>query len=173
MIDRLLHRPIKIILLFSILIGCAKDQPLLSAKLEGKKENWSLYRIDTQSGDDIGIWVDSIGRISSIWVGRPGHVQKISLNDSTGLVQALLSYDKSNNINGRAYYFYEESGNLEADYNYINGVKTGNAVEYHDSTALLKTTMLYNEEGQMYFRLRYDREGNILSKEGSDGRGNQ
>lgn len=170
MTDRLLHRPIYLILWFLIIVNsCTNDQPLLDIKLEGIKGGWSLYRLSTQSGKDIGIWVDSTGLITSLWVGKPGRIQKISLNDSTGLVQALLTYNSSNMIDGRAYYFYKKSGNLEADFNYVNGVKTGNAVEYHDSTALLKNTMLYNEEGQLYFRIRYDRDGNIISKEGHNG----
>ncbi len=165
-------RIIRLIVLFTlvfILHGCVRDENDLLLTLEAVEENFSLYRLHPPKGDDFAIMLNNDGKITGFGIGRPGRVQRISINDSTGNVLAIQTYNQAEKLHGRCYYFYKESGFLEGDINYVNGVKVGNAVIYHDSTALVKSTMLYNDEGQLYFRITYDIDGNIISKEGNDG----
>ena len=163
------------VLLFGVLIllhGCNRDENKLELHLEEINNDFSLYRLHPPNGHDFAIALNINGKISEFGVGSPGRVQLISINDSTGNVLAIQTYNQAEKLHGRCYYFYKESGFLKDDINYINGVKVGNAVTYHDSTALVKSTMLYNDEGQLYFRITYDIDGTILLKEGNDGREN-
>ncbi len=149
--------------------GCIEDETRMELQFEKFGNDFSIYRLHPPKGDDFAIIVNEVGKIDEFGIGRPGRVQRVSINDSTGNVLAIQTYNQAEKLHGRCYYFYKESGFLEGDFNYINGVKVGNAVIYHDSTALVKSTMLYNDEGQLYFRITYDIDGNIISKEGKDG----
>ena len=83
-----------------------------------------------------------------------------------GFLQSLIQLNSEDQINGRAYYFSDKSGYLISDYSYVDGVKWGNAVSYYDSTALLRETMLYNQNGELYYKETYSRDGKLINKEG-------
>jgi hypothetical protein len=127
--------------------------------------NNDYYLLKSSNGQKLVIAIDSLGFIRNILTDSTANYQLISFTNSL-IIQSILKIE-NNKVNGRAYYFDEKSGNLIANYNYTNDVRTGNAVTYFDSTAIVKETMLYNDYGEMYWRETYDIWRNVVKTEGS------
>ena len=136
-----------------------------------KKEfnNGDLYQLIDSDSDsiilDIGFFKD--GDLNFVSNVPYGFEQVIYYHKKTGVIQSKLKIDSLDRISGRAYYFHDINGNLSSDYNFIDGVKIGSAVSYHDSTERVKAIMLYNEKGELFYKKSFDKYGNHIKTEGS------
>ncbi len=85
---------------------------------------------------------------------------------SNGKIESKLTYNKKYSADGNCFFFYP-SGDLKARYFYKDGMKNGLANTYYDSTyAQLKTLMLYNTDGDLFYRKTFDVAGNVIKVEG-------
>jgi antitoxin component YwqK of YwqJK toxin-antitoxin module len=170
--ENLKNKTILFTFLLSFFLSCENKNSLVLEKNEKYSMNeTTCYNLITPSGKLFLVYIDSLGNLDKIRNDSSGNYQGVFFNHN---MQIQTIFKCSNNkTEGRVYYFYENSGFLSADFNYKNGVKTGNAVLYYDTSAMLKETMLYNDFGELYFREKYDRNGKIIGREGSDGSFNQ
>ncbi len=154
-----------ILLLISLYLSGTKRNGLVHQKLE--LANGSSY-FNIMLGDfqpfRIGLHQDGTLDYVSNYIEN---TEQIIYFYRSGVVQSKLKRDNDDRVQGRAYYFYDKSGNLSSDYNYVDDLKFGSAVAYHDSSDHIKQIMLYNENGELYYRKTFDWQGNLLSEEGS------
>jgi antitoxin component YwqK of YwqJK toxin-antitoxin module len=68
-------------------------------------------------------------------------------------------------INGKAYYFYK-SGVIMHERNWINGRKVGLCNDFYDTTGAVKAVLLYNNQGELYYKKVLSRTGEVLRIEG-------
>lgn len=152
---------------------------LVSGCIENKEENLHLETYEIEKGSQIfqvkkngnailNIKINKSGELDYISnITKLGYEQLIYFHESDGAIKSKIKLDTSDNTIGRAYYFYKNSGDLSSDYNYIDGVKVGSAVSYHESSDHVKEVMLYNKEGNLLHRKTFDWEGNLVKEEGS------
>jgi antitoxin component YwqK of YwqJK toxin-antitoxin module len=156
-----------IFILSMLLFSCSKLGDQTGFNREVKQDGSFRYTI--QFNDSIAAILDfyptgKIERIANFT--ENGQRQDIFFHESTGFVLSKLNVDENNEAEGQANYYFEKSGNLSSQYSFIQGKKVGEAVSYHDSTGRVKTYMLYNNEGQLYYRKSFDELGNHIKTEG-------
>lgn len=148
------------------IVNCNKRKTEISIKKQ-PIENGFIYHFFKGDSLLLDVGVSKSGNLKYLANFPEDHDQVIVFQERSGIIQSKLKKDKSTmKTNGRAYYFFEESGNLSSDYNYVNGVKSGSAVSYHDSTDRIKEVMLYNDIGELYYRKTFDKNGELLQVEG-------
>ena len=82
-----------------------------------------------------------------------------------GKLEQKVTY-KDNKVNGHVYFFYN-TGVLKSHKFYIDGKIFGNAVDYFDDTVgLIKSILMFNENGKLYYRKEFDSLGNVIKVEG-------
>lgn len=91
--------------------------------------------------------------------------QEVLFFHNNGRVSSKENRNESIN-NGYAYYYYKSGVRMAWRY-WIDDLKVGTANDFYDTTGNMKAVMLYNDLGQLYYRRNLDRQGNILSTEGS------
>lgn len=74
--------------------------------------------------------------------------------------------DNDAKIQGRVYFFYEGTNNLSAYFNYVDDQKFGLAQEYHDTTANLKSQMMYNDREEKFWHKYFSTDGVVIKEEG-------
>lgn len=156
-----------LVFLFSISSCSDKDNSLitLETKLEGEKTIYVLKQAD-EIISEIGI--NSSGKLDYVLNPVEGNVDQITFYyPSTGRIQSKVNQDSNRIQTGLGYYFYEKSGNLASVYKYVDGNRFGEAFSYHDSINLLQSIMLYDHDGEMYYRKKFDEVGNHISTEGT------
>lgn len=164
-----LAKAIVMLFLFSMCIfSCFKQEQtsiLVETKLENDETIYILKR-DDEIVAEIGI--SSAGKLDYVMNPVEGDVkQVIFYYPSTGRTQSKVNQDYNRTQTGLGYYFYEGSGNLASVYEYVDGSRFGEAFSYHDSINMLKSIMLYDHEGKMYYRKKFDEFGNHVLTEGS------
>ena len=142
-----------------------KSQDLLYQKVLFPNGNYA-YKINIGVYHIIEVGVKDNGELNYFINYPPDHEQMISFF-SNGVIQSKIKKDENGITQGNAYYFYRETGNLSSEYFYKNGIKTGSAVSYHDSSRRVKEFMLYNENGELFYRKTFDEQGSLLKEEGS------
>lgn len=154
--------------IISIFSSCEnKNTLVLNINKDYSTQNTTCYNLLSPSGQKFLITFDSLGNLDMVRNDLSTNYQTIYYNSNKQL-HSIVKYI-NNKPDGRTYFFYENSGFLEGDFNYKGDIKTGNAVLYYDSSVMLKETMLYNDYGELYHRIKYDRTGKVIRKEGSDG----
>lgn len=152
-------------LIFCIYFPGEDKQDLLYQKVIFDTENYE-YKIKVGPNHIIKVGVKENGNLNYFVNFPKSHEQIISFHDN-GIIKSKIKVDRENKTQDRAYYFYENSGNLSSSYNYVNDVKVGSAISYHDSSDHIKEIMLYNDFGELYSRKTYDWQGNLIKTEGS------
>lgn len=161
---------IKISILFlAIILGCQNNKHVKIVEIQ-RIDTLKTFNLFYDKNKPIEIAFNKNGSINYIQnqVGE-NRWQYIGYYENGNILSKIIS-DSLGKIHGRAYYFYERSGNLDSDYNFVNGVKNGNAVSYFDSTSILKSSMLYNDVGKMYWRQSSDKNQKIIKEEGKVGK---
>lgn len=148
------------------LVSCFKSKNELTFDKE-EYENGYLYHIKKDDSLLLDIGFYNSGELSYLSNFPNNYEQAIFFHKRTGVIQSKLKIDTVNKIFGQSYYFYEKSGNLSSEYNYVNNIKTGSAVSYHDSSNHIKEVMLYDSIGQLYYRKTFDKQGNHVKTEGT------
>ena len=146
--------------------GCITDKPEIKFKKE-EFNNSIIYHIVKDDSTILDICFLPSGELSYVSNFPKGYEQLVSYYNNSGAIQSKLKMDTLGRIFGRAYYFHDKSGNLSSDYNYIDDIKVGSAVSYHDSTERVKAIMLYNEKGELFYKKSFDKYGNHIKTEGS------
>jgi antitoxin component YwqK of YwqJK toxin-antitoxin module len=156
-----------IIVIIMMIFSCSKSSDQTAFNREEKRDGSFRYTI--QLNDSIVAILDffptgKIERFANFT--ENGQRQDIFFYENSGFVQSKLNVNDNNEATGQANYFFEKSGNLSSQYDYINGTKVGEAVSYHDSSGRVKSFMLYNDDGQLYYRKTFDEYGNHIKTEG-------
>jgi len=151
-------------LMISLIFYNCRNEPFVITKKI--RDNRAVYVVEHNDGEQFEFALQSNGKLD--YVSNKIYYDKIQTIyfHGNGLMESKIMKDTLHRTNGRAYYFYDISGNLSGDYNYVNNVKYGNAVTYYDSTAIQKKSMLFNEEGLVYWYQEYDRKGKVIKEEG-------
>jgi antitoxin component YwqK of YwqJK toxin-antitoxin module len=159
-------KPLIFLALF-FLWGCENER--VNIRIEKQEfENGYLYQFMTEDSILLDIGFTGSGDLKYIMNYPAGHDQQLLFSEETGVLLTKYKMDpKTRKKQGRAYFFYKHSGNLSGDFNFVEGVKTGSAVSYHDSTDRIQSIMLYNDDGELYYRKTFDKKGNLLKEEGS------
>lgn len=148
-------------------VGCLQKDDSIRVEKQSVDEGY-IYHFIKQDSIVIDVGFTSSGNLKYVVTFTPTHDQLLLFNEETGTIKAKLKNDKKSfKTFGRAYYFYENSGNLSSDYGYDEGIRVGSARSYHDSTDRIKSIMLYNDSGNLYYRKNFDKYGNHLNTEGS------
>lgn len=124
-----------------------------------------LYHIKDKGSNVLKISILKSGELNYISNYPDSFQQVIGFHPESGIVQSKINLDSSNKIFGRAYYFYDSSGNLSGKYNFENDIKVGPAFKYHDSTGQIKSILHYNDYGELIFRKTYDINGKNIKTE--------
>lgn len=160
----------KIIKIFFVLLLVGCTQSIEKEKFIRKKFPNGSYEFQYHSDDSliVGVGFNKHGKLEYVsnFPYEDGSEQRIYYFFKSGVVQSKVRIDTLGKVQGEAYYFYPNSGNLSSSYHYLNGVKMGSAVSYHDSSDHIKSVMLYNDEGELYYRKTFDWQGNHLKTEG-------
>ena len=115
----------------------------------------------------VDVGVKDNGELMYVYKPAADHDQLLLFDTITGVLTSKIKKNTATRkTEGRAYYFYRKSGNLSGDFNFVDGIKTGSAVSYHDSTDRIESVMLYNEQGQLYYRKTFDEQGKHIKTEG-------
>ena len=146
-----------------------KKNILLPLNFQKQTFKGGSYSYHLNIGDstilDVGFFCS--GELSYVSNFPKFYEQTVFYHKEDGTIQSKLKKNSLNKTFGRTYYFHKNSGNLSSMYNYANGVKTGSAVSYHDSSDHVKEVMLYNDKGELYYRKTFDWQGNHIKTEGS------
>lgn len=83
-----------------------------------------------------------------------------------GKISVKASMDSIHDkFEGFSYYFYE-SGVISGERFFRNNKKIGRANDYYDISGNLKSFLLYNNNGELYYRKTIDEDGSVISVEG-------
>lgn len=70
-------------------------------------------------------------------------------------------------INGNAYYFYKENGALKSDRYFKNDTQVSYGADYWgDSLGTIKSSLHFNDNGEIYYKKNFDINGKLISEEG-------
>jgi antitoxin component YwqK of YwqJK toxin-antitoxin module len=164
------YKNIFLLFLCGILIFSCKD---LETK-EMKKEPYILkafergektYYVKLPSGQLINLGLDDEGKIETMIIVRDTGLLRLDFYKN-GNLEAKTPYTSEAKRHGRVYFFYEGSGNLNAYFNYVNDKKIGLAQEYYDTTANLKSQMIYNESERKIWHKFLSKDGEVIREEG-------
>ena len=170
-INNMNYKNIFLIFLFSILIFSCKDLE----KKEMKKEPYILkafergektYYVKLPSGQLINLGLDDEGKIETMIIDRDTGLLRLDFYKN-GNLEAKTPYTSEAKRHGRVYFFYENTGNLDAYFNYVDDKKFGLAQEYYDTSANLKSQMMYNSNEKVVWHRWYGKRGEIIKEEGS------
>lgn len=68
--------------------------------------------------------------------------------------------------NGNAYYFYP-SGTLKSHRHWRDGKMNGYVADYYDDTVgIIKSVLIYNDNGSLIYKKTFDSLGRVISEEG-------
>lgn len=85
----------------------------------------------------------------------------------SGLLNRKVPF-KRNKMQGSTFYFYDETGAVKGFRYFKNGKEILFGVEYwNDSIGMIKSSLHFNDSGQLYYKKNFDQSGNVLSEEGS------
>jgi antitoxin component YwqK of YwqJK toxin-antitoxin module len=143
--------------LIILIVSCKKE---LKTEHDPINKYEDAYKVYTPSGQELLLKLDYHGNLNGIINKIPFGKQYLMFFEN-GNLASVSKLNDSLIIFNRQYFFYENSGNLNGDFNWVNGNKTGAAVTYYDSTARIREIMYYNYEGQLYYKEFYDRKGKI------------
>lgn len=71
--------------------------------------------------------------------------------------------------NGKAYYFYDSSGSLIHSRYFRDNREVLYGADYwdNDSLNIMKSSLHFNDSGQIYYKKNFDKDGKFLSEEGN------
>ena len=73
---------------------------------------------------------------------------------------------KNGTENGNAYYFYP-SGTLKSHRHWRDGKMNGYVADYYDDTVgIIKSVLIYNDNGSLVYKKTFDSLGRVISEEG-------
>lgn len=154
--------------LFTLVKCDSKENEKLTFYLEEIYPEGKIYRCKLINNSYIDIAINNENNLMK-FINYPkdsSYKQSFSFYEN-GTIMSKVKLNNNYNLNGRAYYFYEFSGDLEGVFEFNNGIKVNEAVTFHDSaSAFIKTISYYNEEQQVYCRKHYNRLGQIIRTEG-------
>ena len=118
-----------------LLGGCGLNNDVKIRIEEVNVESGRTFHFITEDSVILGVIFSDSGALVGIVNSTPEYDQLLLFSENTGGLMAKYKKDQTTLMTtGRAYYFYEKSGNLSGDFNYVNGIKSGSAISYHDST---------------------------------------
>lgn len=123
------------------------------------------YYIKLPSTKLIYLNLDNEGNIETILLERDIGLLGLEFYKN-GNLKAKVPFISKAKRKGRAYLFYEETGNLSTYFNYVNDKKYGLAQEYYDTTANVKSYMMYNDQEQKIWQKFLNKDGSVLKEEG-------
>lgn len=148
------------ILLF---MGCQK-QDMTFEKLNDS-EDLNTYRVYFKGERKIQISFDSLGNISSIYNQVPGGVQSLHYFPN-GMIGLKSFMDNDLRTQGRAYYFFEQSGHLASLRQYVNDTLDGYQFDTYDREGTDSMVQHYIK-GCCVGRLVFDKKEEAISVSGS------
>jgi len=157
-----------IILIFSFLTRCSKaiehESPSIRKSILADKSVFHLMEGDSILAE-VGFKND--GQLDYVVNFPIGLKQVIYFHSETGFVESKMVLDAMDSAHGKVYYFRMQNESLSGVYNFDNGVLTGNALSYHDSSLAIESVLLYDSIGNLYYRKSFDELGNHIGTEGS------
>ena len=69
--------------------------------------------------------------------------------------------------NGNGYYFYDSTGTLSAHRYFRNDKEVFHGAEYwNDTIGITKSSIYFNDSGEIYYKKNFDENGNLINEEG-------
>lgn len=74
---------------------------------------------------------------------------------------------KNGKANGNGYYFYDSTGTLSGHRYFRNDKEVFHGAEYwNDTIGITKSSIYFNDSGQIYYKKNFDENGNLINEEG-------
>lgn len=142
------------------------------------RENISYYDNGSIKNIVVGLKEDSLKKIEYEFY-PDGELKKISRFDRNGLIngEQLWFYSSgrldrklhysNDELNGNAYFFYDTTGALKHFRFFQNSYEILFGVDYWgDSMDLIKSSLHFNRNGQLFYKKNFDENGELISEEG-------
>jgi antitoxin component YwqK of YwqJK toxin-antitoxin module len=136
------------------IISVQKQNGLEKVVLKKSKNSKKIYQMS----------FDSTGKLNTLLVRDGEKGREVLEFYSNGKLKSKKII-VNNKLHGKAFYFYE-SGVIKAEINWVNGLRVGSSHGFHDSSGNLKTLLLYNNKGKLYFSQIVNDQGVTIKTEG-------
>jgi len=139
-----------------LLFGCNDGKNDFSYISSYINDTILVYNIQHKNGAKFNLGFNQNGKISYFSNMVEGYQQMLNFHEDGNLSNKVKITEKGHTV-GRVYTFYEGSGRLSSDQEYIDGKWVGTQLYYYDKTSEdVEAIYKYDENGELYYHIEVD-----------------